>query len=247
VELPPLVDIAFVVAGALAAGFVNGLSGMGYGLLSMGLWLHAMPPTTAVPLVAVCSVGGHLQSLPRIWKGLIWSRLWPFMITGLIGVPIGVALLRHIPAQPLKLSLGAFLVAYTAWMAFVRRPPIIYGGGRLADFAVGFMGGVLGGLSSMSGPVPAIWSQLRGWNMHEQRGVNQPYNMTTLTMTVVTAVVTGLIDRHFLVWVLLALPGTIIAAHGGLACYGRVNDVQFRQIVLVMLAISGASLVISAL
>lgn len=246
-ELPPLTDIAFVVAGALAAGFVNGLSGMGYGLLSLGLWLHAMPPTTAVPLVAICAVGGHVQSLPRIWRGILWSRLWPFLITGLVGVPIGVTLLRHIPAQPLKLGLGAFLVAYTAWMAFVRRPPIIYGGGRLADATIGFAGGILGGMSSMSGPIPAIWSQLRGWNMHEQRGVNQPYNMSTLAMTVATSLVAGIIDHRFLIWVALALPGTIVAAHVGLACYGRVNDVQFRQIVLGLLAVSGATLVASAL
>lgn len=246
-ELPPLGDIAFVAAGAVAAGFVNGLSGMGYGLLSMGLWLHVMPPTTAVPLVALCSVGGHLQSLPRIWKGLIWSRLWPFLLTGLIGVPIGVALLRHIPAQPLKLSLGIFLVCYTVWMGFVRRPPIVQGGGRLADAAIGFFGGILGGLSSMSGPVPAIWSQLRGWNMHEQRGVNQPYNMSTLTMTVLTAIVSGIIDNKFLIWVVIAMPVTLVASRIGLACYGRVNEVQFRRIILFLLTISGLSLVASAL
>jgi uncharacterized membrane protein YfcA len=246
VELPPLIDIAFVVAGALAAGFVNGLSGMGYALLSMGLWLHAMPPTTAVPLVAICAVGGHVQSLPRIWRGVIWSRLWPFMAAGAFGVPIGILLLGHLAPQPLKLGLGLFLVLYCCWMGFVRRPPIVYGGGRLADAAIGFAGGVMGGLASMSGPAPAIWAQLRGWNMHEQRGVNQPYNMSMLTLTLVMAVVAGFVDSRFLIWVVLALPATLVAAHVGLALYGRVNDVQFRWIVLGLLAISGASLIVSA-
>ena len=94
-ELPPAGDIALVIAGALVAGFVNGLSGTGYALVSLGFWLHAMSPLTAAPLVAFCSVCGHLQSLPKIWQGVIWSRLWPFMAGGLIGVPLGTRLIAH--------------------------------------------------------------------------------------------------------------------------------------------------------
>ena len=51
--LPPAGDIAIVVAGALAAGFVNGLSGTGYALIALGFWLQAMSPITAAPLVAL--------------------------------------------------------------------------------------------------------------------------------------------------------------------------------------------------
>ena len=98
-DLPPTGDIALVVAGALAAGFVNGLSGTGYALVALGFWLHAMSPVTAAPLVAFCSVGGHLQSLPKIWSGVVWSRLWPFLAGGLIGVPIGTALLGYVRVQ----------------------------------------------------------------------------------------------------------------------------------------------------
>ena len=72
--LPPPGDIAIVVAGALAAGFVNGLSGTGYALVALGFWLQAMSPLTAAPLTALCGVAGHIQSLPRIWSGVRWSR-----------------------------------------------------------------------------------------------------------------------------------------------------------------------------
>jgi hypothetical protein len=78
VPLPPLGDIAIVVAGALVAGFVNGLSGTGYALLALGFWLQAMSPITAAPLVALCSVGGHVQSLPSIWHGVHWPASGPF-------------------------------------------------------------------------------------------------------------------------------------------------------------------------
>ena len=60
-------------------------------------------------------------------------------------------------------------------------------GGRIADGAAGFAGGVLGGMASLSGPVPVTWVQLRNWTRNEQRGVNQPFNMTVLTAALASA------------------------------------------------------------
>jgi uncharacterized membrane protein YfcA len=245
-NLPPAADIALVVAGALVAGFLNGLSGTGYALASLGFWLHAMPPATAAPLVALCSVIGHIQSLPRIWHGVVWQRLWPFLAAGLLGVPVGTLLLDEVRVQPLKVGVGLLLIFYSAWMGLVRRPPIVTGGGRLADAAIGFTGGVMGGMASLSGPAPVIWAQLRGWNMHEQRGVNQPFNMAVLALAVVTSTIAGFLDARFLVFVVIAVPTTLIGARIGLSLYGKVDDRQFRTIVLSLLGVSGATLIASS-
>src|SRR5207249_7639998 len=132
-------------------------------------------------------------------------------------------------------------------MGLVRRPPIVTGGGRLPDAAVGFIGGVLGGMASLSGPAPVIWAQLRGWNMHKQRGVNQPFNMAVLTTAVITAAIAGFLDARFFIFVVLALPTTLIGARIGLSLYGEVDDTQFRRIVLGLLGLSGATLIVSSL
>ena len=246
-DLPPPGDIAIVVAGALAAGFVNGLSGTGYALVALGFWLQAMSPITAAPLTALCGVAGHIQSLPTIWKGVRWPRLWPMLLAGIVGVPIGTLLLDHVQPNPLKVGVGVLLIVYSAWMAFVRRPPIVTGGGRLADAAVGFTGGVMGGMASLSGPAPAIWAQLRGLGRAEQRGINQPYNMSVLLLALASAGVAGFLDRTFFVWAVICLPTTLIGARIGLALYGRLDDAQFRRILLALLGLSGASLIVSSL
>jgi len=246
-DFPPTGDIVVVVVGALVAGFVNGLSGTGYALAALGFWLHAMSPATAAPLTALCAVVGHVQSLPRIWAGVRWPRLWPFLITGLIGVPIGTTLLHHVQVHPLKLGVGTILILYCAWTGFMRHPPIVRGGGRIADSAIGFTAGVLGGMASLSGPAPTVWAQLRGWNKDEQRGVNQPFNMSVLTAAVLSAAVAGFLDRTFFFWAALAVPMTLIGARIGLMLYGRVNDLQFRRIVLMLLGLSGVTLIVSAL
>ena len=245
--LPPAGDIAIVVAGALAAGFVNGLSGTGYALMALGFWLQAMPPVTAGPLAALCAVAGHLQALRSIWRGVRWPRLWPFLVAGLAGVPLGTALLEHVRVQPLKLGVGLLLIVYSAWTGLVRRPPMVRGGGRLADAAVGLLGGVLGGMASLSGPAPTIWVQLRGWTKDEQRGVNQPFNMAILATALLVAGMAGLLDQRFWLWAAITVPVSLVGARLGLMLYGRVDDAVFRRLVLVLLAVSGTSLVLSAL
>ena len=244
---PPAGDIAIVAAGALVAGFVNGLTGTGYALMALGFWLQAMSPVTAAPLVALCSVVGHLQALRQIWSGVRWPRLWPFLAAGLVGVPIGTALLEHVQVQPLKLGVGILLIFYSAWMGFVRRPPIVAAGGRSADAAAGFVGGVMGGMASLSGPAPTIWVQLRGWNKNEQRGVNQPFNMAVLATAMLAAAVAGLLDRAFWIWAVITVPISLIGARVGLMLYHRVNDGAFRKLVLVLLGLSGLTLIVSSL
>jgi uncharacterized membrane protein YfcA len=244
--LPPLGDVAIVVAGALAAGFFNGLSGTGYALVSLGFWLYVMPPMTAGPLAALCAVTGHVQSLPTIWRGVRWQRLWPFLAGGLVGVPIGTALLGFVEVRPLKLIVGIVLIGYCAWAGLVRQAPVVTLGGRVADAAAGFGGGVLGGMASLSGPIPTIWVQLRGWSMFEQRGVSQPYNMSILTTAVLSAAASGLLGWMFLVWAAICVPTTLIGARLGLMLYGRINDLQFRRLVLLFLTLSGVTLIASS-
>ena len=246
-DLPPLGDIAIVAAGALAAGFVNGLSGTGYALVALGFWLQAMSPLTAAPLTALCGVMGHVQSLPTIWKAVRWPRLWPMLVAGIIGVPIGTMMLEHVRPSPLKVGVGTLLIFYSAWMAFVHRPPIITGGGRAADAAVGFTGGVLGGMASLSGPAPAIWAQLRGFGKNEQRGVNQPFNMSILLLALASAGIAGFLDRTFFIWAAITVPVTLIGARFGLMLYGRIDDTGFRRIILGLLTLSGATLIVSSL
>jgi len=203
--------------------------------------------TFSAVFLALCSVCGHVQSLPRIWKGLIWSRLWPFLVAGLIGVPVGTALLSHVEIKPLKMGVGLLLIFYCSWMAFVRRPPVILAGGRLADAIAGLGGGVLGGMASLSGPIPVIWTQLRGWNMLAQRGINQPFNMSVLAFSVVTAAIAGFLDRSFFLWAAIVLPVTVIGAQIGLRLFRRINEAQFRRIILVLLGLSGLTLIGSSL
>ena len=167
--------------GALAGGFVSGLAGFGTALMALGIWLYVLPPSLAVPLVLICSVAGQTSTLPSMWRSFDFTLVWPFLIGGLAGVPLGTMLIAHADPRIFKLSIGVLLVVFSVALLLNRSPMAFRLGGRLADGAIGFAGGILGGLAGLSGPLPTLWASVRGWGKHERRGVFQTYNWTVLT------------------------------------------------------------------
>ena len=108
--------LAILLAGALAGGFVNGLTGFGTGLTALPLWLQALEPVLAAQLVSAASIVGHVTAIPSIWARVDWRRLAPLLAGGLLGVPIGSWLLPHIPLAAFKIAVGTVLIGYSTFM-----------------------------------------------------------------------------------------------------------------------------------
>jgi len=237
----------FLLAGALLAGFVNGLAGFGTGLVALGLWLHVVDPVLASPLVVICSVAAQLLSLVSVRPTFNLARLWPFLLAGVLGVPVGVMALNHIETETFRSALGVFLVVYCAAMLASRRLPVFDRGGRPADGAVGFVGGILGGAAGLSGALPTIWCGLKGWGKTEQRAVYQPFNLSILSWALIAQAQQGFITAEVGRLTLICLPGTVAGVWLGVKAFGRVDDRQFRLIILWLLLASGGVLTVTNL
>ncbi len=240
---------AFVLLflGALAGGFVSGLAGFGTALMALGIWLYALPPSVAVPLVLICSIVAQTSTLPSIWRSIDFRLVWPFLIGGLAGVPLGTLMIAHADPQVFKLSIGVLLLVFPTALYFDRTPAVPNFGGRTADGAVGFAGGILGGLAGLSGPLPILWANLRGWGKDERRGIFQTFNWTILTASLCLQAGAGLVDLEVLWLALLAFPATLFGAWIGARAYHALSDENFRDVVLGLLFLSGIGLVWSSL
>ncbi len=240
-------DIALlIVAGAFAGGFVSGLTGFGNALTALPIWLIAVVPQVASPLVVLCSLVAQIQTLPMIWHAVDFKRVTPFILGGLAGVPLGTLLLPYVPVGAFRAGVGTLLVVYCCYLLIGQRRFHLAWGGRIADGVVGLGGGVLGGLAGLSGPLPVIWAGLRGWGKEAKRGVFQVYNLSILAFALVSQSVAGFITAELGRLFLVALPGTIIGAWLGRRLFTRLNDRRFDNAVLILLLISGVSLLLSA-
>jgi uncharacterized membrane protein YfcA len=236
-------ELALILLGAFAGGFVNGLTGFGTGLTAMAFWLHVIGPTLAAPLVLICSVVGQAQTLPRIWRELDWRRLLPFIAGGLAGVPLGAQLLTRIDAGLFKAAVGALLVCYSAGMLLLKPRFGTAAGGRIADGLVGLCSGFLGGLAGLSGVLPTIWAAIRGWSKVESRCVFQAFNLAILSAALIAYLLADLLTADVGRLVVMAAPGTLIGVWSGYFVYSRLTDRGFHVIVLLLLLMAGIMLI----
>ena len=240
------ITVAVLMFGALAGGFVSGLAGFGTALMALGIWLYVVTPDVAVQLVVICSIVAQTWTMPSMWRSIDFKLVWPFLIGGLAGVPLGTLLIAHAYPNVFKLSVGVLLLVFSAALYFQRTPMAFGFGGRTADAAIGFAGGILGGLAGLSGPLPILWASMRGWGKAERRGVFQTFNWTILLFALCLQAAAGLIEPKVLWLALVAFPGTIIGAFLGTRVYHALSDRNFADVVLGLLIVSGLGLLWSS-
>jgi uncharacterized membrane protein YfcA len=229
--------------GALLGGIAAGASGFAFALAATSIWLHRIDPVHSAVLATGCGVLLHLSTLWPQRKFIKPARLMPFVVGGVLGVPLGVYLLAYTAPDVLKAALGIFLLAFGTWALVSPRLPPVHHGGRTADAAVGFVGGVLGGIGGYSGVVPTIWTQLRGWPKEIARGVYQPFIIVIQTVSL-AGIVAVTLDTAALVLLVEALPALVLGAWIGWRLYGRLDDRRFRQGLALLLVASGVVLVV---
>ncbi len=116
-------------------------------------------------------------------------------------------------------------------------------GGRAADGVVGFGGGILGGLTGLSGVLPVVWTDIRGWTKAQRRGVLQTFNMAILSLALVSHAASGLLTRQVALDAAVALPATIAGAWTGAFIYRRLADRGYQRAVMLLLLVSGLALI----
>src|SRR5690606_28820819 len=162
--------IVIVLLGAALAGFVQGLSGSNFGLVAMAVWAWLLDPTLTGPLIVCGSLTGQLLAIRSLRQGFNRQLLLPMLAGGLLGVPLGVALLH--------LGVGVLLLVWCPLMLLSRELPRIAWGGRGVNAGVGVVGGVMGGLGGLTGPAPVLWAALKGWDRDTQCSVIQGFNLS---------------------------------------------------------------------
>jgi uncharacterized membrane protein YfcA len=234
--------IGLVVLGGFLGGIASGAAGFAYGVVATSIWLHAISPIHAALLVVT---GGMINQGGLVWtirRTIDFPRLWPFLVGGAVGVPLGVLLVLETNPRGIQIALAVFMILYGIYALFAPRLPHVSWGGRSADAAAGFFGGLVGGVAGLSGIAPAIWTQLRGWSKEAARSVYQPFILFAHVLTMLLIGVAAL-DREGVLLFLIAIPAVLLGSWTGWKIYGRLSERRFRQMLSALLIGSGLWLI----
>jgi uncharacterized protein len=241
-----IINLAIYLTATFAAALVTGVAGFAFGLVAAAVWLHILTPIQTATLII--SFGLVVQGI-SVWKlrhALRWRRLWPFLLGAAFGVPLGVAILDLTRPALVRVMVGAVLALYSVYS--LARPAMqpIKRGGAAADAGVGFLNGVLGGLTGLAGILTTVWCGIRGWPKDEQRAVFQPIGVAIFAMSGLWLGLSGAVSTDTAWFFVFGLPALLAGTWAGLKLYGHLDEASFRKIVLLLLLVSGSALVLPA-
>lgn len=240
-------ELAILLAGAVLGGVMQGITGFAFGMVAMSVWAWGIDPLDAVVLAVFGGLCGQVLSALTIRRRATAPELLPFLIGGLAGVPVGTYLLPYIGAVQFKLLLGAVLAVGCPIM--LATPGARFAGslGPTGDAAAGVVGGIVGGISGLTGVAPAIWCTIRGFDKARQRELLQNFNMAILTATLVALTSKGVVTTDMLPRLGMVAFFLLVPSIAGARIYRRLPEARFRQVVLILLTVSGIGLLASGI
>ena len=197
--------------------------------------------TAVVPVVVsldyVGSAGQGVRNLERV----AWAEQLTLVPFTLIGVALGLLVLRGVPTAVLSRVLGGFVIAY-AFYQLLPLPPLR--GSRVAAIGCGIMGGLVGTLFGTGGPFYAIYFNLRGLDKNAFRATFATNFLIDGGVRLIAYALAGLLGWATLVSVAAGLP--LVAA--GLYIGGRIHlglsQRTFVRVVSLILVAAGTALLV---
>jgi len=239
-----ILQFGIFLGATFAAALVAGLAGFAFGLVAAAIWLHLLTPLQTATLIV--GYGLVVQGI-AVWKSrhaLNWSRLWPFLAGGALGVPAGAAILGFSNPSTMRAGIGAALIVYGIY-GLIRPKLRPVPDNAFLDTGVGFFNGLLGGMTGLAGIIVTIWAGLRGWPKDAQRAVFQPVAVAVFAMTALWLGANGTVSADTLRLFLYGLPALLAGTWLGLKLYGLLDEAGFRRAVLLLLLLSGIALLVS--
>jgi len=233
-----LIQVGLVL---FAATFIQGVVGFGMALVAMPLLAVTLGIRAAAPLIALLGLLSPALIAWRYRQQLEWREIAPLAWGSLLGIPIGVALLRLVNEQIVTLALGLVLIGYGLYALRWAVPP--WRGTARAAYGLGFAGGVLSGAYNTGGPALVIYGNSRRWPPRAFKANIQ----VLVVLHSISVVASHALAGNFTGDVWEVLPVGLLATAAGTGCgllMDRfINEATFRRLVLLLLLVLGGRLV----
>lgn len=242
-------DITWALAAAiiviLLGAMIQGLTGFGFSQFAIPLLVLFIVSDELIPIMVVLSLFLNIMMIYELRKDVQAKRIWPLMLGGLFGIPIGTYLLIVADPNHLKILIGALILIFGLAQLFGIKKH--FTNERAAMAPIGFTGGVLQGSVSMSGPPVILFFSNQGFTKQEFRASLVSFflfmNITTLPVYLYAGLLTGTVMTSTLV----LLPGMLVGTYIGTRLAHRVEEDKFKNGVLVLVMIFGCMSIVSGL
>ncbi|MCK5227879.1 MAG: sulfite exporter TauE/SafE family protein [Desulfobulbaceae bacterium] len=227
----------------LLAGFIQGVTGFGSGLLAMPLLVFLIDAKTAVPLCMLNGVVITFFLAVRLRKDIEWKKIQPLFLGCLPGIYVGVTFLKEAGSAEIKLLLGLILIAYCMYALCC--PPKPRRLKPIWAYLAGFGTGVIAGAFSAGGPPTIVYTTQSGWSKATIKATLTGFFLATGLLIASAHAFSGLttagVLHSFAISVIFVLAGT----WAGSFCYDRIQRDSYLKTVHFLLILLGTMMIVS--
>ena len=228
-----------IAAAAFIASMARGFSGFGGALIFVPLASASVGPQVAGPILLLIDFVAQFALLKNAWRQANRREVWVMALGALVGIPIGVIILKITDTIVLRWAIAAMIVAMLALLISGWRYP---GQPRRATTAVvGFIAGILSGSVQAAGPpVVAYWLGGSTPPLTVRANIILFFFCTSV-VSGVTYFAAGLLNEEVLFLALVTAPGYALGMFLGTRMFGLASDRTFRRACYLLIA--GAAIV----
>ncbi len=207
------------------ATLVRSSFGFGEALVAVPLLALLLPIRVAAPVAVLVSITVALLVVVQDWREVHAGSAARLVLPTMLGIPLGLMLLRAGAEPVVKGALAALIIVFSAYSLLAGKRRELRND-KLA-WLCGFGAGVMGGAYGMNGPPLAIYGSLRGWSPQRFRATLQGYFLPASIAGLFGYWLAGLwtpaVDRFYL----LSLPFVVLATLFGRAINRRIDAQRF--------------------
>ncbi|MCB0240250.1 MAG: sulfite exporter TauE/SafE family protein [Anaerolineae bacterium] len=224
------------------AATLQTLVGFGFALLVMPLLTLVLGIKTAAPLVALVGFTLYLVNLLRYRRGLVWRETLQLLLPALVGVLVGVQVLRTFDENLIKGVLGVVLIGYALFALFKPALPPLKS--TVWAYPVGFLAGCLGGAFNTPGPPIIVYGNARVWPRDQFRSTLQVIFLASSATVILAHAAAGNITADVARMAAIALPALLAGIALGAFIDRRMSHERFRTAVLVLIMATGVLMLV---
>ena len=231
-------------AAIFRAAIVRGFSGFGFSLLSITAISIFMSAREIVPSIFLLEVAASLNLIPSIWREIDWRGIAFLLLGYVIALPVGVYALAKVPAPPMQIGLGLFVIVTGIMMLNgfrLHKTP-----GAAATVATGASSGFLNGAFGMGGPPVILFYFSTPAAVAVGRASVIAFFLATDSLGLGELARNGLVTMQsfaqFIAWLPALLFGVAVGAKG----FKHMDQAKFRRAVLIILVALAVLTLVSA-
>lgn len=224
--------IVYVLLIVFLASFVRSTFGFGESLIAVPLLALAIPVDVAVPLAVLLSVTIAFLVVMTDWHEIHMDSAWRLIVSTLLGIPLGLLLLKFGNEKMIKMALGLIIVTFSTH-SLLGRVIELKSTHRSWTYGCGFIAGILGGAFGMNGPPLVVYGSLRGWSPSRFRATLHAYFLPASAMGAIGYWWMGLITKPVSDYYLWSLMVVLPAIFMGKKLNGFLPEKTFKKIVFI--------------